>query len=307
MDNPILLVDSYSQIYRGYYAVRALTTAAGVPSNAVFAMAKFLLKLQQDYGSWDGAFVFDKGHCAARLEIAPQYKANRLPMPEDLRSQMEPIRELIEAFGWPILEKEGFEADDLIACIAEKSAPHPVRIVSADKDLSQIIDDRVQMLVPNREGTGFLVRDIPATLEKFGVPPSGIVDYLALIGDSSDNIPGVEGIGPKTAAALISQFGSIDAMLAAPEKIAREALREKIVASADILRLNRRLIRMDCTIPMKDISFIGKSPPDFVKIREIAERMELRSILRELEKISGSTTPPPAPAGNDSAQMEFKF
>ncbi len=306
MDNPILLVDSYSQIYRGYYAVRALTTAAGVPSNAVFAMAKFLLKLQQDYGTWDGAFVFDKGRCAARLGIAPQYKANRLPMPEDLRSQMETIRELIEAFGWPILEKEGFEADDLIACIAEKSAPRPVRIVSADKDLSQMIDDRVQMLVPDHEGKGFSVRDARATLEKFGVPPSGIVDYLALVGDSSDNIPGVEGIGPKTAAALISQFGSIDAMLAAPEQIAREALREKIVASADILRLNRRLIQMDCTIPMKDMSFLKKAPPDYPKIKEISERLELRSILRELEKISG-TKPPPPPAGNNSAQMEFKF
>lgn len=305
METPVLLVDSYSQIYRGYYAVRALTTAAGLPSNAVFAMAKFLLKLQQDYGTWDGVFVFDKGRCAARLQIAPQYKANRPPMPEDLRSQMETIRELIEAFGWPLFEKEGFEADDLIACIAGKSAPRPVRVVSADKDISQIIDDRVQMLVPDHEGKGFLIRDAKATLEKFGVPPSGIVDYLAMVGDSSDNIPGVEGVGPKTAAALISQFGSIDAMLAAPEQIARETLREKIVASADILRLNKQLIRMDLSIPLEDISFVRKNPPDYAKIREIAERMELRSILRELDKIEGTTPPPPAK--KDSGQMEFNF
>jgi len=301
MENPILLVDSYSQIYRGYYAVRALTTASGVPSNAVFAMAKFLLKLQQDYGNCEGAFVFDKGRCAARLELAPQYKANRPPMPEDLRVQLDPIRELIEAFGWPILEKEGFEADDLIACVAEKSAPRKVRIISADKDISQVINDRVEMLVPDHDGKGFLVRDARATFEKFGVPPSGMVDYLAMVGDTSDNIPGVDGIGPKTAAALISQFGSIEAMLAAPEKIAREVIREKIIASAELLRLNRKLIQMDCNAPVEGASF-AKKAPDYVKIKEIAERLELRSILRELEKTSEN--PPPA---EKTSQMEFNF
>ena len=118
MKKKLLLVDAFSQVFRGYFAVRALSTASGVPTNAVFAMTKLLLKLQQDYGDCDGAFVFDKGKCTARLALAPAYKANRPPMPEDLRAQMEPIRNMIRAFGWPIVESEGFEADDLIGAAA---------------------------------------------------------------------------------------------------------------------------------------------------------------------------------------------
>ena len=236
MKKKLLLVDAFSQVFRGYFAVRALSTASGVPTNAVFAMTKLLLKLQQEYGDCDGAFVFDKGKCAARLELAPAYKANRPPMPEDLRAQMEPIRNMIRAFGWPIVESEGFEADDLIGAAAAADTEREVLILSSDKDLSQLINERVKMLVPDRDGKGLLVRDIEATKEKFGVPPEGIVDYLSLIGDSSDNIPGVEGVGPKTAASLISQFGSIEAMLAAPEKIAKENLRAKIMA-ASVMRL----------------------------------------------------------------------
>ena len=239
MKKKLLLVDAFSQVFRGYFAVRALSTAAGVPTNAVFAMTKLLMKLQQDYGDHDGAFVFDKGKCTARLALAPAYKANRPPMPEELRVQMEPIRNMIRAFGWPIVESEGYEADDLIGAAATADAEREVLILSSDKDLSQLINERVKMLVPDRDGKGRLVRDIEATREKFGVPPEGIVDYLSLIGDSSDNIPGVEGVGPKTAASLITQFGSIEAMLANPEKIAKENLRAKIVAARETLELNR--------------------------------------------------------------------
>ena len=180
MKKKLLLVDAFSQVFRGYFAVRALSTASGTPTNAVFAMTKLLLKLQQDYGDCDGAFVFDKGKCSARLELAPAYKANRPPMPEDLRAQMEPIRNMIRAFGWPIVESEGFEADDLIGAAAVSETEREVLILSSDKDLSQLINDRVKMLVPDRDGKGLLIRDIAATKEKFGVPPEGIVDYLSL-------------------------------------------------------------------------------------------------------------------------------
>ena len=304
MKNTLLLVDAFSQVFRGYFAVRALSTASGTPTNAVFAMTKLLLKLQQEYGDCDGAFVFDKGKCAARLELAPAYKANRPPMPEDLRTQMEPIRNMIRAFGWSIVESEGFEADDLIGAAAVSETGREVLILSSDKDLSQLINDRVKMLVPDRDGKGLLIRDIAATKEKFGVPPEGIVDYLSLIGDSSDNIPGVEGVGPKTAASLISQFGSIEAMLAAPEKIAKENLRNKIVSARETLELNRKLILLNFKAPLSGVSF-EKMEPDYAKIRELAEQFELKSILKELDK--HIPAPPPVRTNGQPAQLEFNF
>ena len=305
MKKKLLLVDAFSQVFRGYFAVRALSTASGVPTNAVFAMTKLLLKLQQDYGDCDGAFVFDKGKCAARLELAPAYKANRPPMPEDLRAQMEPIRNMIRAFGWPIVESEGFEADDLIGAAATADKDREVLILSSDKDLSQLINDRVKMLVPDRDGKGLLIRDIAATREKFGVPPEGIVDYLSLIGDSSDNIPGVEGVGPKTAAALITQFGSIESMMAAPEKIVKENLRNKILNAKETLSLNRKLILLNFAAPLEGASFT-KAEPDYGKIRELAEQSELKSILKELEKQAPAPAPEPKTSGGGT-QMTFDF
>ena len=304
MKKKLLLVDAFSQVFRGYFAVRALSTAAGVPTNAVFAMTKLLMKLQQEYGDCDGAFVFDKGKCTARLALAPAYKANRPPMPEDLRAQMEPIRNMIRAFGWPIVESEGYEADDLIGAAAAADSEREVLILSSDKDLSQLINERVKMLVPDRDGKGLLIRDIEATREKFGVPPEGIVDYLSLIGDSSDNIPGVEGVGPKTAASLITQFGSIEAMLAAPEKIAKENLRAKIVAARETLELNRKLILLNFAAPLAGASFT-KAEPDYGKIRELAEQSELKSILKELDKYQPA--PEPVKEKPQPDQLEFNF
>ena len=262
MDSPILLVDSYAQIYRGYHAVRYLSTPDGVPTNAVFAMTKLLMKLKEEYEGYEGAFVFDKGRPAQRMALAPAYKANRPPMPDDLRSQLETIREMIRAFGWNIIEWDGSEADDLIAAAAENFKDRKVLIVSSDKDISQIIDDRIEMLVPDHDGKGFTRRGVQETIAKFGVKPAAVVDYLSLIGDSSDNIPGVEGVGPKTAAALLNQFESIEDMLARTDEIKRESLREKIRASAEVMRLNQKLILPPSSTFMKvdDISIysLGK-------------------------------------------------
>ena len=304
MNRTLLLVDAYSQIYRGYYAVRSLSTAAGIPTNALFAMTKLLQKLQQEYRECDGAFVFDKGKCTARLELAPAYKANRPPMPEDLRCQIEPLREMIRAFGWPLVESEGVEADDLIGCAAVRMTDRKVLILSSDKDLSQLVNERVNMLVPDKDGKGLLIRDEAATLAKFGVPPSGIVDYLALIGDASDNIPGVEGVGPKTAAKLISEHGSLDAILANPEIVQRESLREKISAAKDILALNRKLITLNFEAPLDQASF-DKAAPDYGQIRALAERFELKSILKELDKIHPAAVPEKTP--EQASQLEFQF
>ena len=288
---PLLLIDSYAQIFRGYFAVRVLTSGDGTPTNAVFAMAKFLLKLHADYpaDAFDGAFVFDLGKPAHRLELAPDYKANRPPAPPDLNAQVPIIRDLIRAFGWPLFEQQAWEADDLISALTFAFPEREIRIISADKDLAQLINDRVTMLIPSRSGTGFELRDEAAVAEKFGVPPSGIIDYLALVGDAADNIPGIEGVGPKTAARLISACGSIDAILANPAAVANENLRTKLVDGAEHLRKNQALVRLLREPPAGSNwsdAMLVRTAPDFRRIRELAAKLDLNSILRDLDKIA---------------------
>ncbi len=293
---PILLIDAYAWIYRSYYAVRALTNSQGVPTNAVFAMLRFLLKIQDEYPEYDGAFVFDEGKPQHRLALAPLYKANRPPMPDDLRSQLSVIRELIGAFGWQCLSRENWEADDLIGCIVHEFPDRQIRIASGDKDLSQLIDSpRVEMLVPSPDGKALLKRGNAETVKKFGVPPCAILDYLALVGDTSDNIPGIPGVGPKTAAQLLNDFGSIDAILANPEQIKRETLREKLVGGAEQLKINRELVRL-LTTPCEGMCLTAeqfqRATPDYAGILALAQKMELRSMYKELEKRKQETAVP---------------
>jgi DNA polymerase-1 len=281
----ILLIDAYSQIFRCFYAIRALSNSKGQPTNAVFAFTKLMLKINSDYPSTYGAFILDCGKPAFRLEIAPDYKANRPPMPDELREQIPVIEEIARAFGWPMIVREGYEADDLLAAIAKEFNDKTVKFISSDKDLAQIINERVEMLVPAFKGPGFTVRGRKEAIEKFNVTPEQMVDYLALIGDSSDNIPGVPGVGPKTAAALINEHGSIANMLADPEAITNPKLRQKIVENAELLDKNIKLITLKTDVPDKPweaLDSLARQTPDWDKIRKICEEMELKSILSEL-------------------------
>ena len=208
----LVLVDAYSQIFRSFYAIRMLTNSKGEPVNALFVFIKLLLQLEEKYPSRYGAMLFDCGKVAFRLNLNPEYKANRPPMPAALKSQIPLIREAASAFGWELIQHEDFEADDLIGGMCGKYSGMPVEIVSSDKDLSQLIDDRVSMLIPG-SGGGFERRGTEEVLSKFGVPPSQIIDFLALIGDNADNIPGVPGIGPKSAAEILHLWGDVEKWL----------------------------------------------------------------------------------------------
>lgn len=288
-DPEVLLIDSFAQIFRCYYAVRALSNKAGEPTNAIFGMMRFLLQLEEKYPGAKGAFVFDKGRPPHRMKLAPAYKANRPPTPEDLLAQLPAIRELISAFGWRIIEAQDCEADDLIASLAVCFSDVPIKIISADKDLAQIVDDRIEMLVPDHTGKGFNRRGAAEVLEKFGVPPSRIVDYLALIGDSADNIPGIAGVGPKTAAALLQKFGSIENMLAHSDEIERESLRQKICEGKDLLATNVALVKL-VTDPPEGNAWSPESldrtgSPDAAHIRRIAEAKELRSMFKDIDAL----------------------
>ena len=288
MNNTIYLVDAYAHIYRGYHAVRALSTSDGKPTNAIYAMGRFLLTLEKEYSPNLGAFVFDLGAPVKRLEIAPDYKANRPSMPDDMRQQIDVIREMIIASGWNLIQKEGCEADDIIAALACQFVNNAVNIISNDKDIAQVIDERVQMLITVPRQKGFVVRDIDNVIKKFDVKPEQVVDYLSLIGDSSDNIPGVQGVGPKTAAKLLQQFGTIDNLLNNIELVSKDSLREKIESSSDILLKNQKLIKLDTGIKFEDYKKpddLNMRLPDIEKLIDITNRYELKSLSEEFGKV----------------------
>lgn len=285
MLNEIILIDAYSQIFRAFFAIRMLTNSRGEPTNALFVFTRLLLHIQQNYPTKRGAMLFDCGKVGFRLELNPEYKANRPPMPDALRAQIPVIRTMAEAFGWPLLEEPEFEADDLIAAFTRAAGDAPVRIVSSDKDLAQLVDERVHMLSPAAGNAGFEERGVEEIIGKFAVPPALIVDYLALIGDNSDNIPGVPGIGPKSAAQLLTEFGPIETWIDQPERLAGTRFEKKLAGHAELLQRNRKLIRLRDDLParFRDLgTFLHRREPDWVKIASLCREYELKSILKEL-------------------------
>ena len=284
MDKAVL-IDAYSQIFRSFYAIRSLTDPKGRPVNALYVFTKLLLNLEKEYPGNSGAMLFDCGKVQFRLDIAPDYKANRPPMPDDLKSQMPAVREMAEAFGWNLLSAENYEADDLIGGFAA-AYPGEVLIVTSDKDLSQLIDDRVLILAPAKGNSGgFTVRGRKEVIEKFGVAPELVADYLALVGDSSDNIPGVPGIGPKSAAAIINEFGSISKWINAPEKLAGSKFASKLSGMQELLANNLILVRLKTTLPeaFADVErVLVRKAPDWQKIADLCKEYSFNGILKDL-------------------------
>ena len=290
----LVLIDAYSQIFRSFFAIRQLTTSKGEPVNALFVFTRLLLDLAKKYPSDRGAMLFDCGKVEFRLKVNPEYKANRPPMPEELKVQMPWIKEMAEAFGWKLLSCPDYEADDLAGAFALAEKSGDVRIVSADKDLSQLVDDRIKLVSPGHGNTGaFVERGAAEVKEKFGVAPELIPDYLALVGDSSDNIPGVPGIGPKSAAELLNTCGKIETWIDAPEKITIEKYRKKLDGQSELLRQNLELVRLRCEVPpeLAAPENLVRREPDYAKIAELCRRFEFNKILRDLPQV-------PAPKGD---------
>jgi len=299
----MFLIDAYARIYRGYHALPPMSDSKGRPTSALFAMGKFLLSFEDEHHPEYGAVVYDLGEPKKRTALLPEYKANRAPMPDELREQLGAIREIVAAFGYPILEIEGREADDVLAALAAEFADFDVLVVSSDKDLAQIINDRVAMLVPERRGGGLSRRGVREVEEKFGIPPEKIVDYLALLGDSSDNIPGVPGVGAKTAASLLTEFGSIDGIYSNLDAVKREKIRESLRNSEAIARRNVELVRLDCSLPddsWRDEKLLERRAPDWDALSRFAREYELKSLSKAFEERRGEThTPPNPPARRD--------
>lgn len=246
----LLLIDGSGYIFRAFHALPPMTRPDGVPVNAVFGFTKMLLKLIDDLQPHSVAVIFDAGRVTFRNEIYDAYKANRTDPPEELVPQFALVRDAAHAMSLPVIEMPGFEADDVIATYAKlaKAQGRKSIIVSSDKDLMQLVNDDVEMLDPMKQ------RRIGAdeVFEKFGVAPNRVIDVQSLAGDSTDNVPGVPGIGIKTAADLITQFGDLDALLAGAETIKQPKRRQNLIEHAEMARISRQLVTLanDVDVPM---------------------------------------------------------
>ena len=286
MADTLLLYDAYSLIYRAFYAIRTLTGPDGEPVNAIYGLTKMLRKLIADRAPSHHAAVFDLGAPHKRLALLPSYKAQRPPTPPDLDKQLPAIRTMLQALRVPLVEIDGEEADDIIATLAVQAAHagSDVLIASNDKDFMQIVGPRVRLLRPDAKETTTV--DAPAVRARFGIAPEQFVDFLSLLGDSVDNIPGAPGVGEKTAAQLLQLYGTLDNLLAHVSEVAKPKLRDSLATSADRLRANRQLIALQTNIPLPvSLEALKVVSPDTTALAALYRRFGFKSLLAELERV----------------------
>ena len=305
MSGKVYLVDGSSYIFRAFYAVAPLTSSKGLPTNAVFGFARMLLKLLSEPDADHLMMVFDAGKETFRNALYPQYKANRKDCPPELLRQMPYFRELSMALGLQIAELPGFEADDIIGTLARRlqKAGSEVVIVSSDKDLMQLIGGGVSMW-DTMQDRHFGEKEVA---EKLGVPPCKVIEYLGLTGDSSDNVPGLSGVGPKTACQLIEKYGDVDTIIASAAEIGEDkSLRNRLKISkqieldSEILRLSRQLVEVDCNTPVRLcvakaevgleqlndeqlMEAIRRKDPDRDRLLALVEELEFTSLFKDLD------------------------
>ena len=276
----LILVDGSSYLYRAFHAMPQFTNSRGEPTGAAYGIVNMLRKLLAEYDPAHIAVVFDAKGETFRDAIYADYKANRPPMPEELSAQIEPIHAIVRATGLPLLMIEGVEADDVIATLAVRAAKDGMDtlICTGDKDMAQVVDDRIN-LIDTMSDTYY---DRQAVVEKFGVPPERINDYLALIGDTVDNIPGVPKVGPKTAAKWLQQYDSLDEIIVHADEIGGK-VGENLRASLKQLSLARELTTIKRDVPLdKAPKELKREQPDETRLRELYTRMEFSTLLAEL-------------------------
>jgi len=307
--NPdLVLVDASSYVYRAFHALPPLSTSRGEPTGAVLGVLNMLLKFMKDYEPRRIGVVFDAPGRTFRDELFAEYKAHRPLMPDDLRAQIEPLLQMIQAQGLPLLRIPGVEADDVIGTLACRAARagESVLISTGDKDMAQLVDGGI-MLVNTMTNSSL---DRAGVKAKFDVWPEQIVDYLALVGDTIDNIPGIDKVGPKTAAKLLQQYGSLDGLIARVAEVPGR-VGENLRANLTTLELSRKLatIRTDLELPLS-VEELTPAAPDRAALRELYTRYELRALLRQLEGaessafVPGTAAAPAAPASAAAALPE---
>ncbi len=277
----LYIIDGNSYVYRAYYAIKSLANSKGFPTNAIFGFTNMLLKIIREKRPEGLVVSFDSPSITGRHMLFDQYKANRKETPADLVGQLPHIRRVIAALNIKVFELPGYEADDIIGTIAIRAAAEgsDVYIVTADKDMLQLVDDRIRVYDPMKDRT----LDRAYVTEKFGVGPERITEYMALTGDASDNIPGVKGIGEKTAKELLAAFSSLTDLLEHSQRIPREKLRATIAQSRDIMLMSQKLATIDTAVPIDfDISDFALREPDWLSLLSIFREFELASLMKLL-------------------------
>ena len=292
----LLLVDGHYYLYRSFFAIRGLKNSRGEPTNAIYGFIKALRKMLVDVKPDKAAVIWDAGLPARRVELQPAYKQNRSSMPDDLRPQEDWLQKNICLLGTQSVELPNTEADDLIASYAHAARKDGADVVIAtnDKDILQLVDANIRIYSTNKtdikEG-GFTLLGPVEVAEKWGVPAARIADVLALTGDSSDNIPGVPGIGGKTAVQLVTSRGSIQAMLENPSLIESPRLREKIIANRELIIANREMVRLDedlpTPVPWESLEISPRRPELIAALKDC----EFKTLVSEIEAESATATP----------------
>jgi 5'-3' exonuclease len=291
----LLLVDGHYYAYRSFFAIRGLTNSRGEPTNAVFGFIKAVRKMVADLRPDAAAVVWDAGLPERRMTLLPAYKQQREETPDELEQQLPVIEEAVAALGLHNVSLQGHEADDLIASYAAAARKENADVVIAtnDKDIYALVGDGVAIYSTNKTDLkdpkdGFALLGPSEVEKKWGVPPRQIPDVLALTGDSVDNIPGVDGVGPKTAAKLVREHGSAALLAENPSVIANEKLRAKVGACGDRLRDNLELVRLDHDLPLPLALSKLAIRPDHAAVAALARKCEFRSLLAEFEKLAGT-------------------
>jgi DNA polymerase-1 len=309
MADELFLIDGNSLAYRAFFALpESIATSTGVPTNAIFGFASMLVKILTDYGPKATVVVWDAGS-SGRKEIYQEYKAQRSSRPDLLKEQWPHLAPLVEAFGYRNLSVDGYEADDVIASIAEqaKGSGVPVMVVTGDRDAYQLVDDEVRIMTTSRGITDTRVYDRDGVVDRYGIPPELVPDFIGLKGDTSDNIPGVPGIGDKTAADLLQRFGSLEGVLEHVDEISGAKRKQNLIEHAEDARVSKLLATAKRDIPLDlDVREFVSAAPDRSRLRDVFRQFELRDPLRRLEEALGSAdaaAPAPAPAPGADASL----
>jgi DNA polymerase I len=279
----LLVMDGHAYAYRAFHAIRQLTSPAGGPTNAIFGFIKMLGRARAALQPTHLIVVWDGGLSAERMAALPEYKAQRPPMPAGLETQLDEIVSYLDAAGIASYCQEGVEADDYIACLARRATAEGLRVIiaSPDKDFLQLVSPEVGVLNPNDKTENVWTRE--QVRERTGVEPAQVVEWLSLIGDSVDNIPGVPGVGPKTAAALLQQFGSVGALYRRLDEVKSDKLRAALAAASPMVQRNLDLVRLKDDLPCTFApDELAEKPGDTDRLRELFSRWGFRSMLAEL-------------------------
>jgi DNA polymerase-1 len=285
----LLLVDGSSYLYRAFHAMPDLRNSANEPVGAIQGVLNMLRRLHKDYPSDYSACVFDAKGKTFRDDLYPEYKVNRASMPDDLRAQIEPLYETIRAMGWPLIIEEGVEADDVIGALAKQAEKEGIRTIisTGDKDITQLVNEHITVVNTMRDAFRKTddVLDIAGVENKFGIPPERIIDYLILVGDTADNVPGVEKVGPKTAVKWLTEYGTLDNIIANADNI-KGVVGENLRKALPWLPTARELITIRCDIGIREhFDELIPQAPDKVKLLALFDHFEFRTWKRELDKL----------------------